>query len=207
MVSTKIRRAQKFAKRLMDLCLVTASLPAVVPAVAIIGLWITHETQGGMFFRQTRIGQGGRPFTVLKLRTMVEGAETIGAGIYAEPGDARFTRAGLFARRYSLDELPQLWNILRGEMSIVGPRPMIPVIVDQYRDQYSRILAVKPGLTGLAQVSGRNDLPRSKRLELDMTYAEAPSLRLDLQIILRTLGVVFQAEGQRNDQGREDVER
>jgi undecaprenyl phosphate N,N'-diacetylbacillosamine 1-phosphate transferase len=118
------------AKRVLDLVVAVAALPVALPVIALLGLAVRLETKGGIFFRQTRVGQHGRHFRIFKLRTMVENAEQIGAGIYAEADDPRFTRVGTFARRFSLDELPQLFNVLRGEMSIVGPRPMLPVTVE-----------------------------------------------------------------------------
>ncbi|MEZ4430444.1 MAG: sugar transferase [Nannocystaceae bacterium] len=201
------RRFQELGKRLVDVGLTLAALPGAAAILTIAGLAVAWESPGGVVFRQQRIGRGGRPFTVYKLRTMVANAERLGAGIYNEADDPRFTAVGKLLRRTSLDELPQLVNVLRGEMSLVGPRPQLPVIVEQYADDYAVILAVKPGLTGLAQVNGRNELPRSRRLALDRAYAEDWSLRQDLKIILKTVGVVLRGEGQRNDQSRADVER
>lgn len=195
------------AKRCLDVALAAAALSVALPVMGLVGATIALETPGGMLFRQRRVGRGGRSFEVLKLRTMVKDAERIGAGLYAEPGDARFTHVGRWARRYSLDELPQLFNVLRGEMSLVGPRPMPPVIVEQYREAYDTILRVRPGLTGLAQVSGRNDLVRSQRLAFDQQYARTWTLLGDVHILLRTVGVLMTGEGQRNDQGLGDVER
>ncbi|MCA9688021.1 MAG: sugar transferase [Myxococcales bacterium] len=201
------RRFQELGKRLVDVGLTLAALPGAAAILTIAGLAVAWESPGGVVFRQQRIGRGGRPFTVYKLRTMVANAERLGAGIYNEADDPRFTAVGKLLRRTSLDELPQLVNVLRGEMSLVGPRPQLPVIVEQYADDYAVILAVKPGLTGLAQVNGRNELPRSRRLALDRAYAEDWSLGQDLKIILKTVGVVLRGEGQRNDQSRADVER
>ena len=148
-----------------------------------------------------------RSFEVVKLRTMVENAEHLGAGIYYDDGDSRITRAGSFARLLSLDELPQLWNVLRGEMSIVGPRPMLPVIVEQYRDAYERILVVKPGITGLCQVSGRSELNRSRRLELDTEYAEGWTFVLDAKILFKTVGVLLRDRGEATAGTPDEVER
>jgi lipopolysaccharide/colanic/teichoic acid biosynthesis glycosyltransferase len=195
------------AKRVLDLVVAVAALPVALPVIALLGLAVRLETKGGIFFRQTRVGQHGRHFRIFKLRTMVENAEQIGAGIYAEADDPRFTRVGTFARRFSLDELPQLFNVLRGEMSIVGPRPMLPVTVEQYAADYAVILRVKPGLTGLAQVSGRNALARSERLTFDRRYAENCSIDMDVRILLRTVRVLLTGEGQLNNQGAKDVER
>lgn len=197
---------KRVAKRAMDVGIALAVLPVAVPLGAATGALISFETPGGPIFRQTRVGRDGREFTVYKLRTMVNNAEKIGAGLYADQNDPRFTRVGVFARRFSLDELPQLWNVIRGEMSIVGPRPQHPVTINEYREQYDEILRVKPGLTGLAQVSGRNALPRSKRLALDREYARTWTVTGDVRILLRTLTVVVDGEGQLNHGVREDVE-
>jgi lipopolysaccharide/colanic/teichoic acid biosynthesis glycosyltransferase len=194
-------------KRLLDLIVVLFIAPLAVPITFVVALLIRLETRGHPLFRQTRIGLGGQPFVIYKLRTMIDGAEHIGAGIYAEPGDTRFTRIGNFARRYSLDELPQLVNVLKGEMSIVGPRPMLPITVEEYGVDYEIILQAKPGITGLAQVSGRNALTRRERLELDKQYVRSRALLLDLAILLRTVRVAFSGEGQLNTQRRSDVER
>ncbi len=196
----------RLVKRSIDLAIVVATAPLAMGLVAVAGSAIRLETPGGSIFRQSRVGQGGRPFTVYKLRTMVQGADQLGAGLYAEPGDARFTRVGTFARRWSLDEVPQLFNVLKGDMSVVGPRPMLQITVDEQPEAYARILRAKPGLTGLAQIRGRNRLKRSDRIAHDIEYAESHSLRLDLKILARTIGVVITGDGQLNDQSREDVE-
>ena len=198
---------REVAKRSLDLCLAMLALPFALPVMALVGIAVRLETPGSVLFRQRRIGRYGRPFTVFKLRTMVRDAERLGAGIYAERDDPRFTRVGLLARRFSLDELPQLLNVLRGEMSIVGPRPMLPVTVTEYEEDYRQILRVRPGITGLAQVSGRNALSRRRRLELDRHYASEWSIAGDVRIILKTVRVALRGEGQQNYQSREDVER
>lgn len=195
------------AKRLLDLAIVAASAPITVPLSVVAAVAIRAESKGGAIFRQTRVGRGGKHFTVLKFRTMVENAENIGAGLYAEPNDPRFTKTGLIARRFSIDEVPQLWNVVRGEMSIVGPRPCLPQIVERYPREFSEILQVKPGLTGLSQVNGRNALVRSQRMALDSEYANSWSVLGDVGIILRTFSVVLKGEGQLNTQGEADVER
>jgi lipopolysaccharide/colanic/teichoic acid biosynthesis glycosyltransferase len=141
------------------------------------------------------VGRDGREFDVLKIRTMVAGAEHIGAGLAVAEGDARITRVGALLRRTSLDELPNLVNVLRGEMTIIGPRPTVPVQVAQYTERQMGRLAVKPGLTGWAQVNGRTSLPWSERIELDLWYIEHRTLRLDLQILVRTVKMVFTGSG------------
>lgn len=202
-----LRRFERAVKRAMDIVIVLASMPIALPLIVTFGLAIACETPGGPFFRQPRVGLRGRTFLVWKLRTMVANAQTLGAGLYAERNDPRFTTIGKLARRLSVDELPQIINVLLGQMSIVGPRPMLSEIVAEYRQEYDEILTVKPGITGLAQVSGRNTLSRSERLRLDRIYARDWSIAFDLKILAKTIGVVISGEGQRNDQGRADVER
>jgi lipopolysaccharide/colanic/teichoic acid biosynthesis glycosyltransferase len=199
--------AGRAAKRVVDVVLAAAILPVVLPVIGVLAALVRLESRGPAIFRQTRVGRGGRPFTVLKLRTMVLNAENLGAGIFFEANDPRITRVGAFMRRFSLDELPQVFNILRGEMSVVGPRPMLPVTVETYREDYDVILRVRPGVTGLSQVSGRNALPRSERLRLDREYALHHTLRGDIAILARTFGVALTGEGQLNDQSAADVER
>ena len=183
------------AKRALDVVLASLGLlvagPLLVAAIAAIRL----ETPGHPIYRQRRIGRDGRAFDLYKLRTMVHGAEHVGAGLAVAEGDPRITRLGALLRRTSLDELPNLVNVLRGEMSIVGPRPTIPVQVEQYTDRQHGRLAVKPGITGWAQVNGRASLPWSDRIELDLWYVEHRSLALDLRIIARTVGMVLTGQG------------
>ena len=194
-------------KRLMDLALVAASAPVVVPVSTVLAALISLETPGGPLFLQQRVGLNGEDFVVFKFRTMVKDAESIGAGLYNVPNDPRFTRVGLFARRFSLDELPQILNIIRGEMSWVGPRPALRTVVDAHPEEYASIHRVKPGLTGLAQVSGRNALVRSARLRFDREYAEGWSVAGDILLLLKTFRVVLLGEGQLNDQSQADVEQ
>jgi lipopolysaccharide/colanic/teichoic acid biosynthesis glycosyltransferase len=160
-------------------------------AVAAIRL----ESRGSPIYRQRRVGKDGQPFELLKLRTMVSGAEHVGAGIVVEAGDPRITRVGRVLRRYSLDELPNLVNVLRGEMAIVGPRPTIQAQVDRYTERQRRRLEVKPGITGWAQVNGRASLPWHERIELDVWYVENRSLRLDLRILARTARLLLSGQG------------
>jgi lipopolysaccharide/colanic/teichoic acid biosynthesis glycosyltransferase len=156
---------------------------------------IRLETPGSPIYRQRRVGVGGEPFELYKLRTMVSGAEHAGAGLAVNVGDPRITRVGALLRRFSLDELPNLVNVLRGEMSIVGPRPTIQAQVDQYTERQLRRLDVKPGITGWAQVNGRASLPWEQRIELDVWYVENRSLALDLRIIARTLRLLVSGHG------------
>ena len=144
-----------------------------------------------MLFRQTRVGKDGEDFELLKLRSMVVGAERQGAGLAVDQGDARITRVGRVIRRTSIDELPQLWNVVRGDMSVIGPRPTLRYQVERYTDRQRRRLEVRPGLTGWAQIHGRATLPWAERIELDVWYVEHRSPRVDLKILLRTPLALF----------------
>ncbi|HEY1566596.1 MAG TPA: sugar transferase [Solirubrobacteraceae bacterium] len=182
-------------KRGLDILI---ALPLVVlsaPVVAVLALAIRLESRGDPIYRQTRVGQDGRLFDIYKLRTMVNGAEFTGAGLAITAGDARITRLGALLRRTSLDELPNLWNVMRGDMSIVGPRPTLKGQVDQYTQRQLGRLAVKPGITGWAQINGRASLPWPERIELDLWYVEHRSLARDLRILVRTLGQVLRGHG------------
>jgi lipopolysaccharide/colanic/teichoic acid biosynthesis glycosyltransferase len=183
------------AKRTIDLMIAGIGAVLTAPLVALFAALIRLETPGHPIYRQTRVGRDGRTFEIYKLRTMVRGAEFTGAGLAIQEGDDRITRSGAILRRYSLDELPNLWNVLRGEMSIVGPRPTIQVQVDQYTPRQRRRLEVKPGITGWAQINGRASLPWAARIELDIWYVEHQSLALDLRILTRTLGLVLTGHG------------
>jgi len=161
------------------------------PLLAAAMLAIRLEGPGPVIYRQRRIGLDGHPFDVLKLRTMVDGAEHIGAGLAVNENDSRITRVGALLRRTSLDELPNLVNVLRGEMSLIGPRPTLPAQVEQYGERERGRLALKPGITGWAQVNGRATLPWSQRIELDLYYIQHRSLALDLKILWRTVAMVL----------------
>ena len=171
-------------KRALDVAVAGAALVVAAPArSAVAALLIRLETHGHPIYRQRRVGRDGEPFDLYKLRTMVSGAETMGAGLAVDAGDSRITRLGAVLRRTSMDELPNLVNVLRGEMSIVGPRPTVQVQVDRYTERQRGRLSVRPGLTGWAQINGRASLPWHERIELDLWYVEHASLRLDLQIL------------------------
>jgi lipopolysaccharide/colanic/teichoic acid biosynthesis glycosyltransferase len=193
--ATRARPLNAAATRALDLLVGGIGCLLGVPLVALAVLAIRLESRGHPIYRQTRVGRDGRAFEIYKLRTMVHGAERIGAGLAIEQGDSRITRAGTFLRRTSLDELPNLWNVVRGEMSIVGPRPTVQVQVDQYDDRQRGRLKVKPGITGWAQVNGRASLPWSERIELDLWYVEHRSLALDLKILARTAKLVLKGDG------------
>jgi lipopolysaccharide/colanic/teichoic acid biosynthesis glycosyltransferase len=183
------------AKRALDLLLGGVGCLLSAPLIALAALAIRLESPGHPLYRQTRVGKNGRVFQIFKLRTMVSGAEFTGAGLAIQDGDDRITRVGAFLRRTSLDELPNLWNVMRGEMSIVGPRPTVQVQVDQYTERQRGRLQVKPGITGWAQVNGRASLPWSERIELDLWYVEHCSFALDLRILARTVTMVLRGEG------------
>jgi lipopolysaccharide/colanic/teichoic acid biosynthesis glycosyltransferase len=182
-------------KRALDLLIAGAGSILSAPLVALLALAIRLESPGHPIYRQTRVGKDGELFQIYKLRTMVRGAEFTGAGLAIQEGDDRITRVGTFMRRYSLDELPNLWNVVRGEMSVVGPRPTLEFQVLQYTEHQRRRLEVKPGITGWAQINGRASLPWSERIELDVWYVEHRSLRLDLRILARTWRLVAGGQG------------
>jgi lipopolysaccharide/colanic/teichoic acid biosynthesis glycosyltransferase len=181
--------------RALDLALGIVGSIATAPVVALLALAIRIESPGHPIYTQTRVGRDGKLFSIYKLRTMVRGAEFTGAGLAIQEGDDRITRVGRLLRRYSLDELPNLWNVVRGEMSIVGPRPTLQVQVQQYTDHQRRRLEVKPGITGWAQINGRASLPWAERIELDIWYVEHRSVALDLRIMARTVGMVLTGQG------------
>jgi lipopolysaccharide/colanic/teichoic acid biosynthesis glycosyltransferase len=181
--------------RPLDIALALVLLVVTAPLLGLAALAIKLESRGPVFYRQRRVGKGGRPFELVKLRTMVPGAETMGAGIYVLEGDARITRIGRLLRRFSLDELPNLINVVRGELAIVGPRPTVQEQVDRYTERQRRRLEVKPGITGWAQINGRTSLPWPDRIELDVWYVEHRSLRLDLRILARTARMLATGHG------------
>ncbi len=182
-------------KRTIDLGVSLLGTVLTAPLVALLAALIRLESPGHPIYTQTRVGRDGKRFEIYKLRTMVRGAEFTGAGLAIQQGDDRITRIGNLLRRYSLDELPNLWNVVRGEMSIVGPRPTVPVQVEQYTRRQRGRLAVKPGITGWAQVNGRASLPWSERIELDLWYVEHRSTALDLRILARTVSMVATGHG------------
>jgi lipopolysaccharide/colanic/teichoic acid biosynthesis glycosyltransferase len=182
-------------RRVFDVLIAGTALIAAAPFLAVAVVAIRLESKGSAIYRQRRVGKGGRPFDVLKLRTMVTGAEQMGAGLAVSEGDTRITRVGRLLRRTSLDEVPNLVNVLKGDMAIVGPRPTVPVQVDRYTERQRGRLSVKPGITGWAQVNGRTELPWDERIELDLWYIEHRSWRLDLRILWRTIRMVFGGEG------------
>jgi lipopolysaccharide/colanic/teichoic acid biosynthesis glycosyltransferase len=177
--------------RAADIALAGGTLILASPLLALAAIAIKLEDGGPVLYRQTRVGRDGSDFELLKLRTMVVGAETMGAGLSVNQGDARITRSGRLLRKLSLDELPQLWNVVRGEMSCIGPRPTLRYQVEQYDERQRHRLDIKPGITGWAQINGRASLPWSDRIELDVWYVEHRSPSLDLRILARTPFALF----------------
>jgi lipopolysaccharide/colanic/teichoic acid biosynthesis glycosyltransferase len=182
-------------RRVFDILASLTALLLSAPVLALAALAIRLDSPGPVIYRQRRVGLHGRQFDALKLRTMVEGAERIGAGLAVNAEDSRITRVGAVLRRTSVDELPNLVNVLHGEMSLIGPRPTLPVQVEQYTDRQRGRLQIKPGITGWAQVNGRASLPWSERIELDLYYIEHRSLSLDLRILWRTAAMVLGGSG------------
>jgi lipopolysaccharide/colanic/teichoic acid biosynthesis glycosyltransferase len=182
-------------KRWLDVAITAAALVPVAPILAIAAAAIRLESHGHPIYRQRRVGKDGHAFDVIKLRTMVSGAEDMGAKLAIDEGDTRITRVGAILRRTSIDELPNLLNILRGEMSLVGPRPTLQVQVAQYTDRQRRRLEARPGLTGWAQVNGRASLPWPERIELDIWYMENATLHLDLKILVLSARMAITGHG------------
>jgi lipopolysaccharide/colanic/teichoic acid biosynthesis glycosyltransferase len=182
------------AKRILDLAIAIPLLVVLAPVFAIVAMLIRRDSPGAAFFRQTRVGLDGREFRLIKFRTMVNGAEFIGAGLDNDAGDPRITKVGARLRALSIDELPQLINVLSGDMSIVGPRPTLRDQVERYTPAQRRRLRARPGITGLAQISGRSTLPWSQRIVIDVHYVDQWSIRLDLAIMLRTIPALLRKD-------------
>jgi lipopolysaccharide/colanic/teichoic acid biosynthesis glycosyltransferase len=184
--------------RTLDVAGASLGLALTSPLLALAALAIKLDDGGPILYRQRRVGLDGADFELLKLRTMEVGAETRGAGFAVNEGDPRITRVGGVLRRLSLDELPQLWNVVRGDMSLIGPRPTLAYQVERYTPRQRRRLDVKPGITGWAQIHGRARLPWADRIELDVWYVEHRSPWLDLKILARTplalLGGTYKGE-------------
>ena len=192
---------QRLAKGVLDRVVTAVALVLLAPLFAGLALWIVLESGRPVFFRQLRAGRGGIPFSMLKYRTMLPNAVELGRelGLSEDPfglvpDDPRITRSGRFLRRTSLDELPQFWNVLRGQMSLVGPRPDLVEQVANYEPADRRRLAVRPGITGWAQVRGRDEIPWEERFRLDAWYVENWSLALDAKIILLTFAQLRRGE-------------
>jgi lipopolysaccharide/colanic/teichoic acid biosynthesis glycosyltransferase len=177
--------------RAADVAIASVGLAVASPFIALAALATKLGDGGPVLYRQQRVGKGGTEFELLKLRTMVVGAEHQGAGFAVTQADARITRVGRLLRKTSIDELPQLWNVIRGDMSVIGPRPTLRYQVERYTPRQRRRLDVKPGLTGWAQIHGRAALPWEERIELDVWYVEHRSPRIDLKILARTPLALF----------------
>jgi lipopolysaccharide/colanic/teichoic acid biosynthesis glycosyltransferase len=180
------------AKRLFDIVLSASALVLLMPVLAVLALAIRFRMGGPVLFRQSRTGRGGCTFRIVKFRTMTDARDSAG---HLLPDEERLTVLGAFIRRNSLDELPQLWNVLQGDMSLVGPRPLLPEYLPRYSAFQRRRHDVKPGITGWAQVNGRNALTWENKFELDVWYVEKASLRLDFKILSMTLARVLRREG------------
>jgi lipopolysaccharide/colanic/teichoic acid biosynthesis glycosyltransferase len=177
--------------RALDLAIAGVGLAVTSPVLAAAALAVRLEDGGPVLYRQTRVGKDGVDFELLKLRTMIVGAEKQGAGFAVNRGDSRITRAGRLLRRLSIDELPQLWNVVRGDMSVIGPRPTLRYQVDAYDERQRHRLDVKPGITGWAQIHGRASLPWAERIELDLWYVRHRDWKTDALILLRTPLALF----------------
>lgn len=195
----------KTVKRMIDIILAGTVLALSIPLLIVTAILIKLDSRGLIFFKQTRIGLNGKPFTMYKFRTMVNGAHRekstlledneADGPLFKIKGDPRITKLGRYLRKYSIDELPQLFNVLRGDMSVVGPRPALPEEVEQYQPWQLGRLNAMPGITGLWQVSGRSDLPFETMVKLDIYYARNCSFILDMKIIAKTGFVVFSGKG------------
>jgi lipopolysaccharide/colanic/teichoic acid biosynthesis glycosyltransferase len=185
---------RRLGKRVFDIGFSMLALGLLLPFLILIAVLIKLTSRGPVFYVQERIGKDAVPFPFIKFRTMVVGAEQQGAGILALRDDPRVTIAGRMLRRFSLDELPQLWNVLRGDMSLIGPRPGLAYQVNEYTSFQRRRLTVLPGLSGWAQVNGRNAITWDKRIEHDIEYIERLSFAMDLRILFRTIQAVLRSE-------------
>jgi lipopolysaccharide/colanic/teichoic acid biosynthesis glycosyltransferase len=191
----KSLRGGRRSKEILDKVLGWSAFLLLSPLLWAIAVLIRLDSPGPVFFRQKRIGQGGRPFVAIKFRSMVDKATTMGLGLNVASNDSRITRIGRFLRNTSLDELPQLYHVLNGEMSLVGPRPTLPYQVAAYDAFQRRRLEVKPGITGWAQVNGRNAIPWEERIKLDVWYVDNWFFGVDFSILLRTFKVWAKQEG------------
>jgi undecaprenyl phosphate N,N'-diacetylbacillosamine 1-phosphate transferase len=190
-----LRRAQLAIKRVVDIAMSAFLLVFLLPLMIAIAVAVRATSPGAVIFRQRRVGKGGRLFVIYKFRTMTQEASTPGRGTRVYDDDPRITRVGKFLRRTSLDELPQLFNVMKGEMSFVGPRPDLPHHVEAYTEFQRRRLEVRPGITGWAQVSGRNELTWDERIMLDAEYIQSWSLARDLFVVMKTVAVVLGRKG------------
>ena len=192
---------QAFVKRISDIVFSALGLLVLSPLFLLIAILVRCTSKGPAVFRQERLGRDAKVFRICKFRTMAENSEHTGSGVYSDRNDSRVTKVGRFLRATSLDELPQLWNILRGDMSFIGPRPPLtyhPWPIDRYSKEQLRMFRVRPGITGWAQVHGRRELEWNERLRLNVWYADHVSLALDLKIVFLTVGVMLSGKGNEN---------
>ncbi len=190
-----------FVKRFSDIVFSALGLLVLSPLFLVIAILVRCTSKGPVIFRQERLGRDAKVFRICKFRTMADHSEHTGSGVYSDRNDSRVTKVGRVLRAASLDELPQLWNILRGDMSFIGPRPPLtyhPWPIDQYSEEQLRMFRVRPGITGWAQVHGRRELEWHERLRLNVWYADHVSFALDLKIIFLTVGVLFTGKGNEN---------
>ena len=197
---------KKYVKRLLDIAI---SLPAVVVLcipMLLVAVFIKLDSKGPVFFRQQRLGKDGEVFEMLKFRSMYVNSEFTGSGVYSDDNDVRVTKIGKFLRKTSIDELPQLINILRGDMSLIGPRPPLtyhPWPLEEYTDEQRRMFEIRPGITGWAQINGRKDVEWHRRIELNVWYVDNVSFLLDLKIFFITILKVLRNDD--NENKRETV--
>lgn len=192
---------QAFVKRISDIVFSALGLLVLSPLFLLIAILVRCTSKGPVIFRQERLGRDAKVFRICKFRTMAENSEHTGSGVYSDRNDSRVTKVGRFLRATSLDELPQLWNILRGDMSFIGPRPPLtyhPWPIDRYSKEQLRMFRVRPGITGWAQVHGRRELEWNERLRLNVWYADHVSFALDLKIVFLTVGVMLSGKGNEN---------
>ena len=201
MLGERTKRLSLLVKRLFDIVVSFTVLTLLSPLSGLIALAIKLDGGGPVFYVQDRVGRDARIFRCYKFRTMVVGAENKGLGLEVARDDCRITRVGHFLRQWTLDEIPQLFNVLKGDISIVGPRPTVPSQVARYTPWQRRRLEVKPGLTGWAWIHGRNAIPWLERIELDIWYVDHWSLRLDLSILLKAVPLLFRREGLYGEDG------
>jgi len=200
-VARSITSSALFVKNILDVLFGFISLLVFLPFFLLIFIAIKLGSQGPVFFKQRRVGKDGNQFNVYKFRTMVDNAVNIGAGLSIVDNDPRITAVGNFLRNTSLDELPQLINIVKGEMSFIGPRPTLQYQVDNYTSHQRKRLNMKPGVTGWAQINGRNNIPWEERIELDIWYVENWSLWLDMKILFKTPKVILSKEDVYSNKG------
>lgn len=198
-ININFRNINLIIKRIFDVVLSIMSLVVLFPLFLLIGILIKIDSKGEIFFRQKRLGKNGNPFIIFKFRTMVKNASKKGTGYKVVKNDPRITRVGKVLRKFSLDELPQLINVLRGEMSLIGPRPALVRDLARYDERQKRRLTMKPGITGLAQINGRATIRWPERIEYDLEYIDNFSIWLDIKIFFKTLIYIFKIDNVYNE--------